>query len=82
MRAVPLRQSVHDRLTALEQRADKHDLMVSQVTEIYTFFKNAKMALRIFSFFWVKVVGGFFGVLGAAAVVLTIWEKLGLIFHH
>lgn len=66
------RASTHDRLAALEKRADGHDLVIApmagQVNEMYDLLKK----WRNINWFVVKLcaVGG--GALGFIAIMLTI----------
>lgn len=82
MTVAKLRPSLHDRVTDLEKRADGHDKMVEQFSEIYIAFKNAKIVLRIFNRLSVKALAGLFALIGAAAAVLTIWERASALFGH
>lgn len=77
-----LRPSLHDRVARLESRADGHDKMVEQFSEIYTAFKNAKMILGVFNRLWVKAIGSLFAAIGALAALLTIWERAAALFGH
>lgn len=77
------RPNTADRLTALESRADAHDVVAKQVGEMYEVFDKGKTILGAMNWFWVKIVGGAFAALGALAVILTIIEKAGqLLGHH
>jgi hypothetical protein len=82
MTVTRLKPSLHDRVSRLETRADGHDVMVTQFSEIYEAFTKAKTILGFFNWFWVKIVGGIFAALGGLAVVLTIVEKLGMLVGH
>lgn len=77
------RLTTADRLTALEGRADAHDIVAKQVGEMYEVFDKGKTILGAMNWFWVKIVGGVFAALGGLAVLLTIVEKAGqLLGHH
>ena len=76
------RTTIGDRVAILERRADGHDVMAGQVKEMYDAFDTAKKVLGALNWLWVKVAVGCFGLVGALAAVLTIWEKLAAILGH
>lgn len=90
--AVP-RPTTTDRLAALEQRAENHDKradaheklvgsMAEQLEEIYGAWTTGRRILGTVNRLWVKLVAGAAGLLGAAAAVLTIVEKVRVLFGH
>lgn len=72
------RPTIADRIAALEEKGKVHDKMAEQFAEIY----EAWSRLKTINWFFVKLIGYGGGALGAVAVVLTIWEKAGLILGH
>jgi len=76
------RPTQSERVTKLEQRADKHDEiikpMAEQVAEMYGLLDKA----RTINWFMVKIfaIGG--GVLGGIAVVLTIAGNAAKLLGH
>jgi hypothetical protein len=77
------RSSAHDRIAALEKRADGHDLVISpmagQVREMYEQFAR----WRSINWFVVKVLTGGGALMGFAAIMLTIIEKaMQMTGHH
>lgn len=90
--AVP-RPSTTERLAVLEQRADNHDKraeaheklvgpMAEQLAEIYGAWTTGRKILSAVNRLWVKLAAGAAGLLGAAAAVLTIVEKIRVLFGH
>lgn len=78
-----LPRATHERITALEKRADAHDLVVQpmaeQVKEMYDLLRK----WRNINWFVIKMLAAIGGALGAIAVLLTILEKsLQLAGHH
>ena len=78
-----LPRATHERIAALEKRADAHDLvigpMAGQVAEMYGLLTK----WRNINWFVVKLLAATGGTLGAIAVLLTILEKaLQLVGHH
>lgn len=82
MTAIRLRQTLHERVGRLEDRADGHDKMVEQVSEMYSAFKNAKVIAGFFNRFWSKALGVMFALVGFLAALLTIWERAAALFGH
>ncbi len=82
MTAVQLRRTLHQRVDRLEERADKHDLMSDQLTEIYTAFKTAKLIFRFFNRLWSKVAAALLALVGFLAAALTVWEKVSALLGH
>jgi hypothetical protein len=82
-----------DRLAALEQRAAAHEQradaheklvkpMVDQVTELYNAWTTGRKMLVRFNRIWVKLGAIAAGLLGAAAAILTIIEKVRVLLGH
>ncbi|MGY3393421.1 hypothetical protein ACVWW6_006012 [Bradyrhizobium sp. USDA 3311] len=87
------RATMAERLTALELRADGHDKradaheklvqpMATQLKELYDAWTTAVKIFRAANQLWVKLGALGAGLLGAAAAVLTIVEKVRILFGH
>lgn len=85
-RPVQLRPSLHERISTIEQERAKdreaHAVMADQVKEMYEVFDLSRKIGRALNRASVKIGAACFGLLGAAAAVLTIIEKAGQLFHH
>jgi hypothetical protein len=74
--------SAAERIAALEDRADGHDVMAGQVKEMYEVFDLTRKVFRGLNRASVKISALSLGLLGALATLLTIVEKGRQLLGH
>lgn len=82
MKAVQLRPTIHQRVDVLEEKAKNHEKMAPQVAEMYEVFDLTRKVFSGLNRASVKIAAALAGLTGAGAAVLTIIDKVRVLFGH
>lgn len=81
-RVAQLRPTIHQRVNDLEEKAKVHEMIAPQVAEMYEVFDLTRKVFSGLNRVSVKIAAALAGLTGAGAAVLTIIDKVRVLFGH